>query len=82
MFTVQSGEHKDRQTTKIVGLPKGKPGPSNNLGRTIAELLGGPPAEGQAIDLESCIGKAYTVVVAVSAEQGKSPRIATILLNQ
>jgi hypothetical protein len=64
--------------TKTSGITSGmKPSPKNKLGRFVAGVTGKPIADGE-IDLSSCLGKVFLIVVA--APGGAATRVESVSL--
>ncbi|WP_337173811.1 hypothetical protein [Paludisphaera sp.] len=74
LFEITAGEHKGKTPIRIV--TKTKPGPNNGLGRMLVALLGAPPKPGDSINIEACIGRPYTIIVAATPKGGT--RVETV----
>jgi hypothetical protein len=59
-FEITDGKYAGKTTTRTTG---DKPTPRNVAGKVLAAIAGAKPTDGLAIDADSFIGKAYTVVV-------------------
>ena len=76
-WAIPEGPHAGQKATRIVSIPKGKPGPGNALGKMLVALKGGgTPAEGENLDPTQWVGRKYTVIVQAGPKGGT--RVETV----
>jgi hypothetical protein len=73
-FTINSGPYAGQSVSRITGAT---PSPKNGCGKILAGLVGRALKEGEQIDPDEFIGKAYMLVVAAS--QGGGTRVEAVV---
>lgn len=66
-WEVSGGAHAGRIVNRITGL---KPNPKNACGKILAGLAGKALSEGESVDIDSYIGKLYTIMIVAGPSGG------------
>jgi hypothetical protein len=78
-FAIAAGAHKGAVVSRITGTT---PTSRNSAGRMLDAIVGRTTLAGEQIDLETYIGKRYTLTLEVSPNNPQSTRVAQVLPPQ